>query len=189
MKKVYLAGPTCFSPLAESLYSRYADLLEKSGYLAIIPSDGGLSKGERPSPILAAKIFNENIIKIKSANYVIADLTSFRGAESDSGTCFEVGFAFAFEIPVIGWSSDRVTVTDKLDGLTLPENKLTEVPAYADTVRLAGFYPRDTELGLVDKNGDIVENMGLPFNLMIGKSVNQVVDSFESAVIALNRLA
>ena len=48
-------------------------------------------------------IFKECIDQIDSANVVLAWMD---GPDADSGTCFEVGYAFAKDIPVVGVRTD-----------------------------------------------------------------------------------
>ena len=47
---------------------------------------------------------------------MIANLNAFRGREPDSGTCFEVGYAFAKGKKVYGYVSDARTMREKLGG-------------------------------------------------------------------------
>jgi nucleoside 2-deoxyribosyltransferase len=51
---------------------------------------------------LAKHIFTSNVAKLSEADGVIANFAPFRGHEPDSGTVFEVGFAIARGIPVVG---------------------------------------------------------------------------------------
>ena len=54
---------------------------------------------------------------LRSADGVLADLQEWRGHEPDSGTAFEVGFAAALELPIVGYGApvdcyaDRVSKT------------------------------------------------------------------------------
>ena len=52
---------------------------------------------------MAEHIFTSNVAKLSEADGVIANLAPFRGHEPDSGTVFEVGYAIARGIPVIGY--------------------------------------------------------------------------------------
>src|SRR6478735_323752 len=103
MKKVYLAGPDCFRFDASIFYENICDTLRLYGFEPIVPSDGELSKGAPQDQVTAKKIYDENIEKLKSCDVVLANLNVFRGAEADSGTCFEVGFATALGKPVFGY--------------------------------------------------------------------------------------
>jgi nucleoside 2-deoxyribosyltransferase len=48
---------------------------------------------------------------------VLANLNNFRGAEPDSGTAFEVGFAVALGKPVVGYLDDGRTLREQLGGV------------------------------------------------------------------------
>ena len=45
---------------------------------------------------------------------MIANLNPFRGQEPDSGTCFEVGYAFAKGKPVFAYVADARAMREKL---------------------------------------------------------------------------
>ena len=106
MKSVYLAGPDVFYPEAERIAEEHKALCRQYGFEPLHPID---------QPTLASKhIFDANIRLLKRADAVVANLNSFRGAEVDSGTAFEVGFAIAQGIPVVGYLSSNESVVDRV---------------------------------------------------------------------------
>lgn len=62
----------------------------------------------------ASGIFEGNCGLIDQADIVIANLNPFRGDEPDSGTCFEVGYAYARGKTVYAYLSDARTMREKL---------------------------------------------------------------------------
>ena len=62
----------------------------------------------------AKTIFFGNCARIDEADFVIANLTPFRGAEPDSGTAFEVGYACAKGKTVYGYLPDTRPLREKL---------------------------------------------------------------------------
>ncbi len=138
--KLYLAGPDVFRADVQAWADEARALCRAHGHEALVPLDGDATS--------ASEIYVQNLDLIAQADAVLANLNPFRGVEPDSGTCFEVGYACALGKPVIGYI------------------------AYADTVaeRVArwqgGALRRDGER-VFDRNGEQVENFGLPANLML----------------------
>lgn len=62
----------------------------------------------------AQDIFAGNCGLIDQADIVIANLNPFRGAEPDSGTCFEVGYAHAKGKQIYGYVSDGRAMREKI---------------------------------------------------------------------------
>ena len=114
--RVYLAGPDIFRPDALAWAAAARQQLAAYGLQALIPLDG--------DETTAGGIYRANLEMIRSADVVIANLNAFRGAEPDSGTCFEVGFAVALGKTVIGHLADGRALKDKVsdaDGLRVED--------------------------------------------------------------------
>lgn len=137
--KVYIAGPDVFRPDAATWAAEVHAQCRALGLEALVPLDGEAST--------AAGIYDNNIAMIAAADVVVANLNPFRGAEPDSGTCFEVGFAAALGKPVIGYASDLGALHERVE-------------------RLCGPVRCERE-GWVDADGMRIENFGLPLNLML----------------------
>ncbi|MGJ8516559.1 nucleoside 2-deoxyribosyltransferase [Carnimonas bestiolae] len=119
---VYLAGPDVFYPNAAEHAEHGRQLAQRYGFVALTPMDNQLpSLPDGPS--MAAWIFAKNIELIQRADFVIANLSPFRGPSADAGTIWEVGYARGRELPVWGYSSDaseyRARVVD--DGLAIED--------------------------------------------------------------------
>lgn len=157
MKSVYLAGPDVFYPDAERLAEEHKSLCRKYGFDPLHPID---------QPTLTSKhIFDTNIELLGRADAVVANLNLFRGAEVDSGTAFEVGFAVARGVPVIGYISNSECLKDRVGRL---------------------FGPLAEQGGVWrDRDGNLVENFEQQVNLMLAESCVIVVGGVEVALLAL----
>ncbi|MCX9156279.1 nucleoside 2-deoxyribosyltransferase [Niveibacterium sp. 24ML] len=155
--KLYLAGPDVFRTDALRWAAEARECCMRFGHEALVPLDG---TGQD-----AAGIYADNIAMIDAADAVLANLAPFRGAEPDSGTCFEVGFAIARGKPVIGY---------------LPDGEALQ----ARVARLFGPLRRDAQ-GLLDAQGLRVEDFGLPVNLMLAVPARIVSGDLRAALMAL----
>ena len=105
MQSIYLAGFDVFAPDAVQRGAKMKLMCAEKGFAGLYPLDNEADG--------AAAIFAGNCALIDRADAVIANLNSFRGAEPDSGTCFEVGYAHAKGKPVYGYLSDGRTMREK----------------------------------------------------------------------------
>ncbi|WP_269901610.1 nucleoside 2-deoxyribosyltransferase [Paenalcaligenes faecalis] len=161
MKKVYLAGPDVFAHNATELSEQHKKLCTAHGFQPLHPADA--------TQTTAKDIYNANIALIKSADAVLANLNPFRGAEADSGTAFEVGFAIALGLPVIGYVDGPTTVLDQV--------KKFYGPIYLD----------EEQNKWLDQNENLVENFDLPMNLMLAESCEIIYGGLLEAIIQLQR--
>ncbi len=125
MKKIYIAGPGIFRPDAVEYGAGLKAVCRRYGFEGLFPLDTevqGLSPRDN-----ADKIRASNIAMIEQCNYLIADLSPFRGPEPDSGTAWEVGYATALGKPVVGYSMDqRLHVQKTVDILGLEADATTD---------------------------------------------------------------
>jgi nucleoside 2-deoxyribosyltransferase len=162
LRRIYLAGPDVFRPDAAAYGRRMVALCADHGFEAVFPLDPALPS-DLPSATLAARIYQANIAHIASCDAVLANLDFFRGAEPDSGTCFEVGYATALGKPVIGY---------------LPEGG-----SLAQRIRQR--HPEVVGEGATDAAGWELEEFGLPLNLMLAVPCRIVVGDLGAALRAL----
>lgn len=106
MKRVYLAGFDVFAPDAVARGAKMKMFCAEQGLVGLYPLDNEAAG--------AREIFEGNCSLIDSADAVIANLNAFRGAEPDSGTAFEVGYAFAKGKRVYAYLTDCRTLREKL---------------------------------------------------------------------------
>jgi nucleoside 2-deoxyribosyltransferase len=148
--QIYLAGFDVFRPDAAEHGERLKTLCVERGLTGLYPSDSGLPAG-LSSHVAARWICDANLALIRAADAVMANLNDFRGAgEPDAGTAFEVGFAVALGKPVWGYRSDELPLVARA-AVRMDEN--------------AAFCSR----------GFIVEDFGLPLNLMLACTVKLVI--------------
>ena len=130
-----------------------------AGHEPLIPLDSDATTAEA--------IYLSNISMWEAADGVIANLDHFRGAEPDSGTCFEIGFALAKGKRVIGVLSSS-------------ECLKTRVARWQNgPVENVGGKP-------VDRDGFCVEDFGASVNLMLAVPVTLVVGNIEAAIAAFS---
>lgn len=158
--KLYLAGPDVFRPDAAQWAEHARRLCRQAGHEALIPLDG--------VETTAAGIYHANIGLIRAADAVLANLNPFRGCEPDSGTCVEVGFALALGKPVTGY----------LEGTESTVERVGRVQGGVDVG--ADGRPRDHE-------GLLIEDFGLPLNLMLAVPVRLVAGGLPAALAALSQ--
>lgn len=106
MKKIYLAGFDVFAPDAVKRGVRMKLQCAQQGLIGLYPLDNEGSD--------AAAIFAGNCALLDSADAVLANINPFRGHEPDSGTCFEIGYAYAKGKRVFAYLDDARTMREKL---------------------------------------------------------------------------
>lgn len=157
--KIYLAGPDVFRPDALSWADAARRLCGEFGHQALVPLDG--------VETTAAGIYHANIELIRSADMVLANLNPFRGCEPDSGTCVEVGFALALGKPVVGYLERLETTVERV-------------------ARIEGTSLQNSAKKPVDRREQLIEDFGLPLNLMLAVPVRLVVGSLAEALQAID---
>lgn len=99
--KIYLAGPTCFSPDHEKLYAELKDICKEFGCQGVSPMDNEIKNLQGQA--LAKAIYQANVDLIDSCDGVLACMNPFRGPSMDVGTTFEMGYAAAQKKPIVGY--------------------------------------------------------------------------------------
>lgn len=92
----------------------------------------------------------------------MANLNPFRGAEPDSGTVFEVGYAIALGKPVWGYLDDARPIALRTAHTAHPDGRL------------------------LDEHGQQVEDFGLPLNLMLACSIHVVAGGPEACLAEIS---
>ncbi|CAN5865002.1 nucleoside 2-deoxyribosyltransferase [soil metagenome] len=167
--RIYLAGPDVFFPDSKQIFQNLLMHCERFGMVGLVPSDGGIADGfVGPDDELAQRIYDGNVALMRKADGVIANLMSFRGAEPDSGTAFEVGFAAALQKPVVVYGVPEGTYASR-------------VAAVIPTTPDADGNLRETASGL------LVEGLGQRMNLMLTRST-AMAPSAQAALAMLRDL-
>lgn len=128
--RMYIAGFDVFRKDAAEHGIACKTLCASYGIGALYPFDNEADS--------APDIFRGNLALIDACDAVCANLNPFRGNEPDSGTCFELGYAYAKGKRLYGYLSDVRTLREKLgktdaDGFSvedfhLPVNLMLGVP-------------------------------------------------------------
>lgn len=141
IKSLYLAGPDVFRHNAKEFGEQLKFLCSTFGFEGRFPLDNDLPPEDYvTSPQHATAIFEANMEMLKSCDAVIANLNCFRGNEPDSGTIAEVAVAYMIGKPVFGYTDDLRPMID-------------QIQHNGDGTDLL--------------EGNIIEDFGLPLNLMI----------------------
>ncbi|CUA97006.1 nucleoside 2-deoxyribosyltransferase [Thiomonas bhubaneswarensis] len=170
--RVYLAGPDLFFEDREERYARLRAACAQAGLDAVAPIDGLELHTEGPLPA-AEQIYQHNLRLLRICDAVLVNLSPFRGSEPDSGSVFEAAFAYAIGKPVAGWIGD-----------------------YWHTAERSAMLRKvwhDCDGRARDKlDGGLVEDFGLPANLMLacsfpimptaGEAVERLVDAVQPCV-------
>jgi len=114
---IYIAGPL-FSVAEREFNKQLAETLEKKvdSCTVFLPQEYASSISGQPK--LLDKIFNNCLESILTSDVVLAIL---EGPDVDSGTCVEIGYAYANKKPIIGVRTDFRASEDK--GMNLMVSK------------------------------------------------------------------
>ncbi len=154
--KIYLAGHDVFRPDALEFAEKSRALCRQFGFEALTPLDNPETDPK--------SIYEANIALIRKAQIVVANLNPFRGAEPDSGTVFELGYALALGKKVFGYVASEETCLERVR-------------------RLMGV---EEGIGCpTDSHGMAVEDFGLTHNLMLAVPVQIVVGGLEDCLRAI----
>jgi len=104
MKTVYLAAPL-FSEAECDFNRKLRDELISSGFIVFLPQED--SNNVKDMLDRQKIIFNKNLKGIENSDIIVAVID---GADVDSGTAWEIGFAFAKAKPVLGLRTDFRTL-------------------------------------------------------------------------------
>jgi nucleoside 2-deoxyribosyltransferase len=164
MPSIYFAGPDVFSADYHRKVKEIKTLCKKHSITPLIPGDPdepGIKDSGSGKAAEAKAIYSSNVSMILSADGVIANLRPFRGAvEPDSGTSFEVGFAAASGKWIVAYLEDHRSLPERVKDSPLkgPDGKRA------------------------DRDGWLVEDFGLPVNLMLYCGSGKVVKTLPEAV-------
>ena len=155
-RTIYLAGYDVFRADALEYGERLRQACLRHGFEGLYPLDNAVPAG-LSGRALARWICEANIGLLRRADMVMANLNPFRGAEPDSGTVFEVGYAAALGKPIWVYTANGASLVE-------------QVATGRDGARA------------VDAQGYTVEDFGLNLNLMIACSTQVVVGGAEDCL-------
>lgn len=105
MKRVYLAGPEVFWPDARGALRRKSEITRQFGFDPAPPGDVQVPPG-LDAHARGLHIGRENEKTMDGADFIIANLTPFRGPSADVGTAYEVGYMRGQGKKVFAYSDD-----------------------------------------------------------------------------------
>lgn len=98
LKKVFIAAPI-FSSAEMAFNIRIDEICTSLGYITYMAQrDAGIAKGDD-----LKEIFHKDLINLESSDIIVANLD---GIDVDSGTSWEIGFAYAQRKKIIGIRTD-----------------------------------------------------------------------------------
>lgn len=112
-KTVYLAGPL-FSHAELDYNGRLRDLLLSKDFLVFLPQEDAEDTVDEREKQNQECIFNKCVEGLDGSDIVVAVLD---GVDVDSGTAWEIGYAYAKEKPVIGIRTDFRSLSDGIVNL------------------------------------------------------------------------
>lgn len=137
--KIYLAGPEVFYPNAIAIGEKHKEFCNANGYIGLYPLDNCI-KRKTPDETAQA-IVEANIKMIQECDFVLANLSDFRGSPEnpacDSGTAWECGYALAIGKKVIAYTNNNNSIpreiVNHLD-LAIVSREFGKLFFYLDTV-------------------------------------------------------
>jgi nucleoside 2-deoxyribosyltransferase len=148
--KIYLAGPDVFLPNVKEIGEKKKDLCKRYGFEGIFPIDAELNLKELRPYDAGMAISEANEELIRNCDFVIANITPFRGPSADVGTVFEIGFAKALGKPIFAYTNTTELFTER-------------------TMKFTGIKTNT----LRDTNNMSIEQWGMVDNLMIDGGVKK----------------
>jgi nucleoside 2-deoxyribosyltransferase len=147
--RIYLAGPEVFLLNAKKVGEQKKQLCEKHGFEGIFPLDNEVdAKGKSPRELgLCISAVNEDLIK--RCDFVIANITPFRGPSADVGTVYEIGYAHGLGKKVFAYTNIAAAFTERT------------------TKALKLEVSRGSDGRLRDSQGMFIEEVDLVDNLML----------------------
>lgn len=155
--KIYLAGFDVFRTDAAEYGDHLKSLCRQHRFEGMYPLDAEVDV-TLPRAEQAKWIYQRNIERIRQCDVVMANLADFRGTgEPDTGTAFEIGFAIASGKPVFAYMPDTRPLAERMANM-------------------------DSTTATVCDKGFLIENFGLPVNLMLACSATIVHGGPESCL-------
>ncbi len=149
--KLYLAGFDVFRADARDYGDRLKQMCATFGFEGLYPLDNEVPE-HLEGPARAHWICRANLALIDSCDAVVANVNPFRGAEPDSGTVFEMGYAHARGKTVWAYTDMAEPLVDQAGAEWDPEH-----------------------LRHRDIQGYTVEDFGLNLNLMLACTSQVIV--------------
>ncbi|HJH32327.1 MAG TPA: nucleoside 2-deoxyribosyltransferase [Methanosarcinaceae archaeon] len=106
-KTIYLAAPL-FSEAEREFNNKIRDQMVERGFSVFLPQEDSNDTTDMRHQEKQNYIFRQNLEAIDNSDIIIAVLDG--GSDVDSGTAWELGYAFAIKKPVLGLKTDFRTL-------------------------------------------------------------------------------
>jgi len=169
MKKVYISGFDVFHKESYFIYKQQKELLMNNRFIALHPFDKETIMAENFKEEFVSIIVHNNLQMIKECDIIIANLNSYRGAEPDSGTIFEIGYGYALNKKIIGYKEILTSYEEEY-------------------INLLNINPYEENDILYDDNNYLMNTYSKNFNIMIEQTVNIIEGDFLTAVEFLKKV-
>ncbi|MEL4305595.1 nucleoside 2-deoxyribosyltransferase domain-containing protein [Methanococcoides sp. LMO-2] len=135
-KKIYLAAPL-FSVAEQEFNKKLENALEDLGFSVFVPQEDSNDTEAAREEMDSNNIFKLNVEAIDTCDILVAVLDG--GTDVDSGTAWEIGYAYAKEKTVVGIKTDfRTLGPEGLVNLMIEESAdelLTSVEDLLETMK------------------------------------------------------
>lgn len=126
-EKLYLAGPECFYTNGYTLWDAMRRKAEYYGFGVSMPSDHPLDLSHEDLRENAREIFQNCARCMNESTAILVDLETFRGAEPDGGSIYELGMAYARGIRCYAYTRDKRPMVWKHQGVTIRDGGVYDV--------------------------------------------------------------
>ncbi len=148
-ESIYIAGPECFYTGGVKILNAMRRRAESFGFTVTLPNDNPLRLDNKDLRKNGDDIFKNCAHSINKSTAIIVDLETFRGAEPDGGSIYEVGMAYAQKARCYAYTRDKRAMVHKyqgarlqnglvydLDGRVLPYQNLPFSPAVVGSCKI-----------------------------------------------------
>jgi nucleoside 2-deoxyribosyltransferase len=140
---IYLAGPEVFLPNAIAIGEAKKEFCTEQGLVGIFPLDGAAVEVGNDTTTAHA-VFHRCVELMNRSDFIVANMTPFRGASMDVGTAVELGYMYALSSRtpglrprVFGYTNSQKSYKDRVlaDGLAIEDyglfdNLMCEGPVF-----------------------------------------------------------
>lgn len=109
--KIYWQGPFVYSKKANKEIKDNTNFADIMGFDLITAKP--LNPAENGSDY-SVEIYNQNLKRMQDADFMVADMTSFRGVSADASTAFAMGYMYGLGKPVLAYTGDTKRFTDRV---------------------------------------------------------------------------
>ena len=141
--KIYLAGPF-FNDQERQIIEKVRDILRSGGHEVFVPMEHFIPDGETlPNAVWGKKVFDMDVEAINNCDIVYA---VYHGHYSDSGTAWEIGYAYAKSIPVVLLHTDQKNISSVMPVNSAVSNIFLDGEDISGTMLRESIYGNCSEL-------------------------------------------